>query len=177
MALFIMAAATFTTTVHVAVAQDEHDQHGVTECDTPTQTIDISTVDGTDLKFDKTELKATKGACVMIRFFNVKAFEHDFTLEKEDGTQWTHLHLDNSLDNETGPAQGMRMVHLQMPDEDKTFEFYCSVNGHKAAGMKGNFVVGEGSPSEDDSPAFGLITAFAGLIALMAIAPILRRKN
>ena len=111
----------------------------------------------------------------MFMFKNTQDVEHDFTILK-DGDEWAHLHLDNSLDNTTGPSPGLRVIHLQMPDEDVTFKYVCTVTGHEAAGMKGDLVVGDGS-SEDDAPGFGFVSAFAGIIALFALTPILRRKK
>lgn len=172
--LFVFALT--TTTIHNVIAQDEHDAHGMgNECDDPTEQLMVDT-HSADLAFTKTELKATKGACVMFMFKNTQDAEHDFTIMK-DGDEWTHLHLDDSLDNSTGPSPGLRMIHLQMPDEDITFDYLCTVTGHEAAGMKGKLVVGEGSPSDDDSlPGFGFISAFAGIIAIIALMPILRKR-
>ena len=156
--LFLIAAASFTTTTHVAIAQEDHEGHDDgNECDNPSQQMMIDT-HSTDVAFDKTELKVDKGACVMFMFKNTQLIEHDFTILRTNGSEWTHLHLANSGDNETGPAPGLRVIHLQMPDEDVTFKFVCTVTGHEALGMRGNLLVGEGSPSDDDGlPGFGLI--------------------
>jgi len=116
MILFITAATLYSSNTFV-VAQDEHDAHGGNECDTPTQQVMINT-HSTDIAFDKTEIKVEKGTCVMFMFKNTQDGEHDFTILRTNGSEWSHLHLDNSLDNTTGPAPGTRMVHLMMPDED-----------------------------------------------------------
>lgn len=175
--LFVFALT--STTTHNAIAQDEHDGHtGANECDSPSQQVMIDT-HSTDLAFDKTEIKVTKGACVMFMFKNTQDAEHDFTILKENGDEWTHLHLDSSTDNTTGPSPGLRMIHLQMPDDDITFSYLCTVTGHETAGMKGKLIVGEGSPDSDDGflPGFGLISAFAGIIGLVLLNTILKRKN
>lgn len=175
-ALFAFALSS-TATIHTVVAEDHHDEHeGANECHDPTETLMINTHDS-DTAFDKTELEATKGACVMFMFMNTQVNEHDFTIIRSNGTEWTHLHLDNALDNSTGPAPGTRMIHLQMPDEDITFNFECTVQGHADLGMKGKLVVGEGSPSDDSFlPGFGFYSVFLGLFTLMIAVPMIRRR-
>jgi uncharacterized cupredoxin-like copper-binding protein len=174
--LFLIASTT-TLNSHNIIAQEDHDDHGAeNECHDPTETVMINTHEG-DLAFDKSEIKVTKGACVMFMFMNTQDQPHDFTIIKEDGHEWAHLHLDNSVDNSSGQGEGRRMIHLQMPDEDITLKYVCTVSGHEAAGMKGELVVGEGSPEEDEGllPGFGVYTTIITLFALFIAVPRIRR--
>jgi uncharacterized cupredoxin-like copper-binding protein len=174
--LFIIGYAMVNTTHKVAAHEHEEHEGAANECHDPTETLMISTA-ASGLVFDKTELKATKGACIMVMFMNTQDVPHDFTMNRANGSEWTHLHLDNSLDNNTG-TPGQNMVHLQMPDEDLTLDFWCSVNGHRGAGMEGKFVIGEGSPEDDEGflPGFGVLTALMGLFTLLIAIPKLRNR-
>jgi plastocyanin len=80
------------------------------------------------LKFDKTSLEATAGS-VTIDFTNDSSLPHDVKLEGPgvDG---------EGTDTITGSSTS---VTLDLQPGDYTF--YCSVDGHRAAGMEGKLVV------------------------------------
>jgi plastocyanin len=80
------------------------------------------------LKFDKTSLKAAAGN-VTIDFTNDSSLPHDVKLEGPgiDG---------EGTDQITGSSTSVTL-DLQ-PGE---YTFYCSVDGHRAAGMEGKLVV------------------------------------
>ena len=80
------------------------------------------------LKFDQTELTATAGK-VTIDFTNMSSLPHDVTIEgngvSDEGT--------DTITNSSTSAT----VDLQ----PGTYTFFCSVDGHRAAGMEGKLVV------------------------------------
>jgi plastocyanin len=80
------------------------------------------------LKFDKTSLEATAGS-VTIDFTNDSSLPHDVKLQGPgvDG---------EGTDTITGSSTSVTL-DLQ-PGE---YTFYCSVDGHRAAGMEGKLVV------------------------------------
>jgi plastocyanin len=80
------------------------------------------------LKFDKTSLEATAGS-VTIDFTNDSSLPHDVKLEGPgvDG---------EGTDTITGSSTSATL-DLQAGE----YTFYCSVDGHRAAGMEGKLVV------------------------------------
>jgi plastocyanin len=80
------------------------------------------------LKFDKTSLEATAGS-VTIDFTNDSSLPHDVKLQGPgvDG---------EGTDTITGSSTSATL-DLQPGD----YTFYCSVDGHRAAGMEGKLVV------------------------------------
>ena len=80
------------------------------------------------LKFDKTSLEATAGN-VTIDFTNDSSLPHDVKLEGPgvDG---------EGTDTITGSSTSVTL-DLQAGE----YTFYCSVDGHRAAGMEGTLVV------------------------------------
>jgi plastocyanin len=80
------------------------------------------------LAYDQTDLTATAGS-VTIDFTNMSSLPHNFTLEGNgisgEGT-----------DTITGSST-TKTIDLQ----PGTYTFYCSVDGHRAAGMEGKLVV------------------------------------
>jgi plastocyanin len=80
------------------------------------------------LKFDKTSLEATAGS-VTVDFTNDSSLPHDVKLQGPgvDG---------EGTDTITGSSTS---VTLDLQPGDYTF--YCSVDGHRAAGMEGKLVV------------------------------------
>lgn len=96
-----------------------------------------------DIKFDKTALSATKGQALTINLTNAGALDHDFTIEKIDAKA--------TLDGKDA-KDAKYAVHAMMksmatgkleitPSAAGTFEFFCTVAGHKEAGMKGTLTV------------------------------------
>jgi plastocyanin len=79
------------------------------------------------LKFDQTSLEATAGS-VTIDLTNDSSLAHDVAV-KGNG-------VDEKSDTVTGGSTSLT-VDLQ----PGTYTFYCSVDGHRAAGMEGKLVV------------------------------------
>lgn len=96
-----------------------------------------------DIKFSVTELTATHGQPLEISMKNAGALEHDFTIDSIDG--------EATVDGKSAEAAGKDVHVVLAPGKDGklvltvekagTYEFYCSVLGHKEAGMKGTLTV------------------------------------
>ena len=74
---------------------------------------------------DKLTLKAGEGSTIVLR--NTGSIEHDITV---DGAKFKL----------TVPGNNAREKVLKV-DKPGTYEFYCSLPGHKSAGMKGELTV------------------------------------
>jgi plastocyanin len=92
------------------------------------QTLKIAADPSGALKFDQTSLEASAGN-VTIDFTNDSSVSHNVTLDGP-GVE------DEGTDTITGSSTSVTL-DLQ-PGE---YTFYCSVDGHRAAGMEGKLVV------------------------------------
>jgi plastocyanin len=81
------------------------------------------------LKYDKTALAAKAGS-VAIDFTNSASLEHNVTVESSSGT----------VVGATPTFQGGSKT-LKLTLKAGTYKFYCSVPGHRQAGMEGTLVV------------------------------------
>jgi plastocyanin len=90
-------------------------------------TVNISADPSGALKFEQTDVSATAGS-VTIDFTNMSSLPHDVRIEgngASGGTdQITNSSTSATLDLEPG-----------------TYTFFCSVDGHRAAGMEGTLTV------------------------------------
>lgn len=90
-------------------------------------TLEVAAV-GDELKFDKTTLEAPAGS-VTINFTNPSAsIPHNVTIDGEG--------IEEATETVTGDASSVT-VELTAGE----YEFYCSVGGHRAAGMEGTLTV------------------------------------
>jgi plastocyanin len=110
------AAAPATTTTATAPA-------------TGGSTVDFSTPPGTDLAFDQSNVSAKAGN-VTIDFNNVQSIEHDVKVEDSGGQELGGTDLVTS-------GMATATVNLQ----PGTYTFFCSVPGHREAGMEGTLTV------------------------------------
>jgi plastocyanin len=92
-------------------------------------TVDISTPSGSDLAFDQKDVSAKAGS-VTIDFDNKQALQHDVKVEDSSGQEQGGTDLVSS-----GTATAT--VDLQ----PGTYTFFCSVPGHREAGMEGTLTV------------------------------------
>lgn len=104
----------------------------VTSTVMPTNIVEISsvkefTVAATPFTFSLSEIKVKKGDTVTIVFRNNKGV-HDWVVD-EFNARTKVLQADQSETIEF------------VADKTGTFEYYCSVNGHRNMGMKGNLIV------------------------------------
>jgi plastocyanin len=92
-------------------------------------TVDISTPSGSDLAFDQKDATAKAGS-VTINFDNKQSLQHDVAIADSSGQELGKTDLVSS-----GTANAT--VDLQ----PGTYTFYCTVPGHKEAGMEGTLTV------------------------------------
>jgi len=92
-------------------------------------TVDISTPSGSDLAFDQKDVSAKAGS-VTIDFDNEQPLQHDVKVEDSSGQEQGGTDLVSS-----GTATAT--VNLQ----PGTYTFFCSVPGHREAGMEGTLTV------------------------------------
>ncbi|MHA2091510.1 MAG: hypothetical protein ACW98K_11680 [Candidatus Kariarchaeaceae archaeon] len=169
----LLLATLFVSSMNVNVVAQHHES--VSEDCNATLFLTI-TADASQILFDKDELKAPQSTCVQLKLVNLNPImEHDFTIDKYDGTTLTSIHI-HLADNKDGPnGDGIKTLNFTTPAEDKTYYFYCSVTGHEAT-MNGNFIVGEGSSEDSGLPGFEFFLAFTAMLALATILARFRRK-
>jgi plastocyanin len=92
-------------------------------------TVDISTPSGSSLAFDQKSVSAKAGT-VTISFDNRQAQQHDVKVEDSSGKELGGTDL---IASQTATAT----VDLQ----PGTYTFFCSVPGHREAGMEGTLTV------------------------------------
>ena len=91
-------------------------------------TLKLSADPGGALKFDKTSLTAKAGK-VTIDFDNPAAIAHAVEVEG------------NGVEEETDTVTNKAAKPLTLDLKPGKYEFYCPVDGHKAAGMEGTLTV------------------------------------
>ena len=113
---------------------------------------DLSLI-ATDIAFDNEQLEVGVNQPVRLTLENAGALEHDFSVreiavhdvhaeesEADDHAMTEDAHeLDLHVAAEPG---GGRAVLEFTPTEPGEYEYYCTVAGHKEAGMVGTLVVG-----------------------------------
>jgi plastocyanin len=124
-----------------ACGGDDDDDGGETAAAPPTttapagggggggSTVDISTPPGSDLAYDQSDVNATAGA-VTINFDNQQSTQHDVKVEDSAGEELGGTDL---ISSSTANAT----VDLQ----PGSYTFFCSVPGHREAGMEGTLSV------------------------------------
>jgi plastocyanin len=90
-------------------------------------TVKISADPSGALKYEQTDVSATAGS-ITIDFTNMSSLPHDVTIEG-NGASGATDQITNSTTSTT--------VDL----EPGTYTFFCSVDGHRAAGMEGKLTV------------------------------------
>ena len=90
-------------------------------------TVEISADPSGALKFEQTDVSATAGS-ITIDFTNMSSLPHDVRIEGNGASGGTDQ-ITNSSTSAT--------VDL----EPGTYTFFCSVDGHRAAGMEGTLTV------------------------------------
>lgn len=108
-------------------------------------------VEMTNFAFTPEVLEVGVGEVLEIAIQNVEAVLHDFTIDKIDadvhisylGGTGQHAHAEMEKDADvhfalTEPGTGVVHVKIHEPGE---YVFYCSVPGHREAGMEGTLIV------------------------------------
>jgi plastocyanin len=134
--LVVVALAVFGL---AACGGDDDDDGGETTAAAPAtttapaggggSTVDISTPSGTDLAYDQSDVNATAGS-VTINFDNQQSTPHDVKVEDDSGQELGGTDL---ISSQTTTAT----VDLQ----PGSYTFFCSVPGHREAGMEGTLNV------------------------------------
>jgi uncharacterized cupredoxin-like copper-binding protein len=97
----------------------------------PTSSVQAVEVKATDsLKFDPATLTVKKGSPVRVTLTNGTVLEHDWVVDSLEGKK-VDIHTDpktNGTADFTPTAAG-------------TYQFYCSIPGHREAGMTGTLTV------------------------------------
>jgi len=101
----------------------------------------------TDLKFSTGAIAAKAGEVVELSLANKGGIEHDFSIKTFSGDRGFRI---EGQDTVSPRAKGDVHAHLRSKQAGLlrlkagapgTYEFYCSVPGHKEAGMKGTLTV------------------------------------
>jgi plastocyanin len=92
--------------------------------------VDISAVEGSDLAYDQKSVDAKAGK-VTVNFINPQALSHDVAIEDSSGKTVGETEL-------IGEGSTSTVVDNLKPG---TYTFYCTVPGHREAGMEGTLTV------------------------------------
>jgi uncharacterized cupredoxin-like copper-binding protein len=133
--IFLLAACGGNTTQQEAVSE--------------AQQIDLVAEDS---KYDKGELQGVASQPIEVHFTNEGALAHDFTIDEiplepeasagghsEHGSEAHASEADVHLHLESGEAGTTTFT----PSEAGTYTYYCTVPGHREAGMEGTLTVAE----------------------------------
>ena len=120
---------------------------------TPTEPVEV-TLNATDIAYDKNRIEVVAGRPVSLTLHNAGVLEHDFSIVEmprsgevmEDDTE--NEMAGHDMSNVTEEMD----VHVAAPtDQSNTidfptttpgeYEYFCTVAGHKEAGMVGTLVV------------------------------------
>jgi uncharacterized cupredoxin-like copper-binding protein len=119
----------------------------------PTPAGQTVTITAEDMRFDPVEINVAAGTPIQLELVNAGTLEHDFTAP---GLNHTDEIVEPSRDHGTGGGHSMGAmepgtVHLaahggehasvEFTPRAGTISFYCSVPGHKEAGMVGTIIV------------------------------------
>ena len=123
-------------------------------CGTPARPAITVTVEEKEFAYDPITITVPVDQSVMLVFKNTGKVEHDFVIEKinladaaedESGGHGTGGHdmgdVEYDLHVSTPPGESSTIEFT--PTESGTYEFFCTVPGHKEAGMIGKMVVSE----------------------------------
>ena len=133
---------------------DTHDADAVAEENAYLETAPkdaLYLVEMTNFAFTPAVLEVNAGEVLEIAIQNVEPVLHDFTIDKIDadvhvsylGGTGEHAHAEAQLDADvhfalTEPGSGVVHMKIHEPGE---YVFYCSVPGHREAGMEGTLIV------------------------------------
>jgi uncharacterized cupredoxin-like copper-binding protein len=92
------------------------------------QAVEIRSTDA--LRFEPATITVKKGTPVRVTLTNSSALEHDWVVDNLDGKK-IQMHA---------APKATATVEFT-PTAPGTYEFYCSIPGHREAGMKGTLTV------------------------------------
>ena len=90
-------------------------------------TVQISADPSGALKYEETDVSASAGS-ITIDFTNMSSLPHDVTIEGNGASGATDIITDSTTSTTVDLEAG-------------TYTFFCSVDGHRAAGMEGTLTV------------------------------------
>ena len=109
------------------------------------QTVTLKAV---DIAYEPQSIEVTAGRPVTLTLVNEGALEHDFNIltipvtDVHDSNEGEHMGHDSaSSDLHTAAEPGGSSVLEFTPTEPGTYEFFCTVPGHKEAGAVGTLIV------------------------------------
>jgi uncharacterized cupredoxin-like copper-binding protein len=121
---------------------------GEPEAETPARSIAVTM---SDLAFEPSEMMLARGERVELRLSNQGSMEHDFTV---DQMPMSGMRMSGGMGSgeHAGHGGGGAALHMALAagsagtldfeaTEAGRYEYYCTVEGHRAAGMAGMFVV------------------------------------
>jgi uncharacterized cupredoxin-like copper-binding protein len=140
-------AASLVTFALGCAAEDGHGPGGLATA-TPAQTLALEL---RDIAFSESRLEARTGAIVDLELRNDGALAHDFTIERMPVDAYVsrvpgrpaagHEAHGPRFAVHGAPGQGERLTIRLHTHEAGEFTYYCSVPGHREAGMTGTLVV------------------------------------
>ncbi|HEX5809413.1 MAG TPA: cupredoxin domain-containing protein [Anaerolineales bacterium] len=117
----------------------------------PAQPANEITVEMTDFTYSKPSLTVAAGQPVTLTLVNTGNIEHDFVVEEIDvttkviqdsGSDAHHAHgEEKNYDLHASAGVGDTTVLEFIALQPGTYKFFCSVEGHEAAGMVGELTV------------------------------------
>ncbi len=128
---------------------------GAETAPTPIPVAELDLV-ATDIAFDQNRFEVMVGQPVKITLQNDGVLEHDFSImeiphtgevmaeekhDEESGHDMSNVEMDPEV--HVAPSTGGSHTVEFTPSQAGEYEFFCTVSGHKAAGMAGTLVVKE----------------------------------
>ena len=112
------------------------------------------TIEATDMAYSTLDLRAVVGQPVRLKFVNVGALEHDFSIGTIKVGEFKYVEGGMETHQQHGqvPAAGAPQLHVMAlpgtqaiaeftPLQAGLYEFFCTTEGHKEAGMHGSLLV------------------------------------
>lgn len=141
--LFVMSLLLLLLAVGCASGEDEA---GVQEVE----------LTASDIAYDRTQLEVVAGRPVRLTMHNEGVLEHDFSImdihmseaphSAEEGSE-EHMmdmeHMGEEPELHAAVMPGMDNILEFTPEEAGEYEYFCTVPGHKEAGMHGTLIVRE----------------------------------
>ena len=112
------------------------------------------TIEATDMAYSALDLRAVVGQPVRLTFVNAGALEHDFSIGTIKVGEFNYVEGGMETHQQHGqvPAAGAPQLHVMAlpgaqaiaeftPLQAGLYEFFCTTEGHKEAGMHGSLLV------------------------------------
>ncbi len=163
--IFVLSTALISVVADESQGEEHHEEQ--VGCDNPTLTLAVSSK---NTKYNVTEIRVPKDTCVQIIYENKDNYAHDISVaEVPNEFSGFHIHLEGI---------GVANTTFLTPDKDVTYLYYCTVPGHREAGMEGKLIVGEGS-AEDTAgvPGFELPMILGTLLAIGTTSVLIRSRK